>query len=532
MIGDAFVYAANHDRFFNDGRIRDAYSAGDIALPPGWTPNNRIATVPIPGFYAEAQSKFFEVENKGISVGNNAWVMAALLGLYKKTLDAEYLQTAGKIGQFINSFKNTTGQYQGYQGGLDSNIESSSTNPIRRTWASTEHNLDVFAAFSEMYRLTNELQWQTGAQHAKTFIEAMWNSSNSCYRTGTIDPNTLNNTPGQLPLDPQSWSVIATPPCMSPIFQQPIFCAEMNHKKSHDGFDGFDFNNDTDGVWFEGTAQMGTAFAFASPPQSDKAFAIRKELRRIQDSIPFGDSLGIAAACHDLVSSGFDFKLYRRLHVAATSWNVFAQLQFNPYYQSFSNSGCPPLPLALLFFKGERIEDNTMLTWATATEQNSKEFIIERSYDGRTYSKIASIPAAGNSTLNTYYRYNDNEAASLEANILYYRLKQVDLDGKYEYSSVVTISNNQLRSVAIVKANPNPFKHSITLQIENLTAVSKSDKVELYSMEGKLLYQRSLANRGRGNVYLNDLPVLSPGAYLLKTMVNGKLVITKVIRQE
>jgi hypothetical protein len=72
LIGDAFVYAARHDRTYTDGRLRDVYAAGDLALPPGWTPNGKTGTVPIPGFFDESQQQFVEIEQQGVSTGNNA----------------------------------------------------------------------------------------------------------------------------------------------------------------------------------------------------------------------------------------------------------------------------------------------------------------------------------------------------------------------------------------------------------------------------------------------------------------------------
>lgn len=54
LIADAFVYAAEHDRRFDDGRLRSTYSAGDIALPPGWMPNNRAGTAPVAAFQHRA----------------------------------------------------------------------------------------------------------------------------------------------------------------------------------------------------------------------------------------------------------------------------------------------------------------------------------------------------------------------------------------------------------------------------------------------------------------------------------------------
>jgi hypothetical protein len=340
LIGDAFVYASHHDRFFEDGRIRTAYAAGDISLPPGWTPNGLLGTVPIPGFYDERQEFFFEVEQCTVDVGNNAWAMIALLALHQHTQVMDYLDTAGKLGEFIHSFRNDTGLYQGFQGGVDCPecpAQGAPPCPLPgpRAWASTEHNLDVYAAFTRMFEITGEDRWRADAQHAHDFVDAMEVQETACHLAGTTGPNSLNTDTCQLPLDTQSWSVLALRD--RPTIPQALGCAEMNHVASSDGFTGFDFNNDRDGVWFEGTAQMAVAYALAG--QQDDAKRLRALLHLAQQTSPFGDAQGLSAASHDAVSTGFqaptgdDFKLFRRLHVGATAWNAFAQLQFDPYFQ-------------------------------------------------------------------------------------------------------------------------------------------------------------------------------------------------------
>lgn len=340
IIGNAFVYASQHDRFYTDGRLRSDYAAGDISLPPGWTPNNRVGTVPIPGYYIESQQKFQEIEQKAIDTGNNAWAMIALLALYRRTSGQTYLTAARKLGNFIHTFRNDTGTYRGFQGGLDNYPEG---NPpgTRRVYASTEHNLDVYAAFKTMGQLTGEPQWQSDAQHARQFVEAMWDTQKGCYLAGTTNPETRNTISNQLPVDVQAWSVLALPNTLA-LHPQVLQCAEQNHRNMHDGFSGFDFNNDKDGVWFEGTAQMAVAYAAAA--QSIMVESLRGELRRAQMTPPFGDGNGVVAASHEGLSTGFNFKYFRRLHVGATAWNVFAQLAVNPYYQNklkiaFSISG-------------------------------------------------------------------------------------------------------------------------------------------------------------------------------------------------
>ena len=333
LIGDAFVYASQHDRAYNDGRLRSAYSAGDISLPPGWTPNGRAGTVPVTGFYDEAQQKFIEIEQQAIDTGNNTWAMIALLALYQQTSNATYLTTARNLGNFVHTFRNDTGTFQGFQGGLDNYPETPMV--TRRIYASAEHNLDVYAAFSRMSQITGEPQWQADAQHAKQFVEAMWDTQKGCYLAGTTDPSARNQVPDQLPLDVQAWSTLAVPDTLQ-LHPQVLNCAEQNHRNTHDGFSGFDFNNDKDGVWFEGTGQMATAYAFAL--QSTLSLATRDELSRAQQTPPFGDTRGLVAASHEGLTTGFDFKYFRRLHIGATAWNVFAQLGYNPFYQTTAPS--------------------------------------------------------------------------------------------------------------------------------------------------------------------------------------------------
>jgi hypothetical protein len=353
LIGDAFIQAAQHDRTYNDNRtyndglppdnvngarIRSAYAAGDIALPPGWLANGRTGTVPIPGFYSEATTTFYEVEQQAIDTGNNAWVMVALLALHQRTNDPAYLEMARKIGHFIQSFRNTAGQFQGFLGGTDS---PEAAIPSPRPWASSEHNLDINAAFTRMFAITGDTQWRDDAQHARDFVGAMWETGRMCYLAGTTDPNTRNAAIGHLPLDVQAWSVLSLPDALT-LHPEILRSAETQHRNSHDGFTGFDFNDDRDGVWFEGTAQMAVAYALAGEPAS--ADSVRQQLRSAQSTPGFGDGSGLPASCHDGLSTGFStaggdpFKYFRRLHVGATAWNVFGQLGFNPYYLTSSTT--------------------------------------------------------------------------------------------------------------------------------------------------------------------------------------------------
>lgn len=101
---------------------------------------------------------------------------------------------------------------------------------------------------------------------------------------------------------------------------------------------------------------------------------------------------------------------------------------------------CTPLPIELLYFNVEMNScTENILTWSTATELNNKTFELERSNDGMNFHKITEINGAGNSTSVLKYKYSD---MNLELGINYYRLKQVDYDGQFKYTNLISVDNS------------------------------------------------------------------------------------------
>ncbi len=332
LVGDAFVYAAEHDRAFTDGRIRSDYAAGDLTVPPGWTPNGRVGTVTSPGFYVENEQRFEDLWFGGddiaaVDVGNNAWTITALIALYNRTGTPKYLATAKRIGDFIATQIDTGSPYQGFRGG----IATAEGSPVNRAYAATEHNLDIVAAATALFNATGDPQWQAMANTARTFVLAMWDENRNAYLTGTTGDDQFTRNPSPLPLDVQAWSALALPDGLS-LHPDVLDSAIQNHLATVDGLTGFDFNEDKDGVWLEGTGQMAVALAAAG--KLSEAETVRVALRNAQTTPPFGNGQGIVAASHDGVSTGFEqFKYFRSLHIGATAWLAFAQSGFNPYYQ-------------------------------------------------------------------------------------------------------------------------------------------------------------------------------------------------------
>jgi hypothetical protein len=106
------------------------------------------------------------------------------------------------------------------------------------------------------------------------------------------------------------------------------------------------------------------------------------------------------------------------------------------------------LPLHLLEFNGHLQNDNASLNWKTENEQNTSHFEIERSTDGRNYTTVGNVAAFNQPGIHNY-NYTDNIAA-LAVPIVYYRLKQKDIDGRFTYSGIVVLSIDNSKQYCFV----------------------------------------------------------------------------------
>lgn len=169
-----------------------------------------------------------------------------------------------------------------------------------------------------------------------------------------------------------------------------------------------------------------------------------------------------------------------------------------------------PLPVTLIKFTGKAGSNGAVLEWSTATEVNNDRFIVERSQDGKNFSFIGSVKGAGNSNHTLSYSMVDAKAP---AGISYYRLKQVDFDGTYEYSKVVAVNMNQVLKGLPVKAilYPNPTNGITNLNMSTLPAGTYS--ITIISMEGRLVKQLELNSEVEQQL---DLTNLSKGKYILR----------------
>jgi hypothetical protein len=339
LIGDALVYAINNDRYFADGRLRNAYQGGDLKLFPGWTPHGKSDTVRMPGWWDMKNNTWYEDKYcASTHTGNVAWSIIALLSLYDETHEDKYLNASIRLGEWIETEGIDERGAGGYTGGYEG-WERTANNPQgqkKNLWKSTEHNIDVYVAFSRVYNLTGDEMWRERASHAKHFVKAMWDETEEHFWTGTLEDGiTINKA--AIPADVNAWGLMALDELNK--YKKGIEWVGNNCYVEADGFKGFDFNNDKDGVWFEGTAHMIVAYKILG--EETKANLYLNELERAQKEAQNTNEKGLVAASHDEVTTGFDWLYNARLHIGATAWFIFGELGYNPYWNIKTSEPIP-----------------------------------------------------------------------------------------------------------------------------------------------------------------------------------------------
>ena len=131
-------------------------------------------------------------------------------------------------------------------------------------------------------------------------------------------------------------------------------------------------------------------------------------------------------------------------------WEVtFEVTGFSGFF--VGSAGSSILPLTLISFEAEQSGLYPVLKWLTAKEENTKIFELQRSMNGSSFSSIATVAAAGNSSINNRYSYRDTVST---AAVYYYRLKMIDIDSRFTYSKVVSVSIKELKAPFRVFPNP------------------------------------------------------------------------------
>jgi len=285
-----------------------------------------------------------------------------------------------------------------------------------------------------------------------------------------------------------------------------------------------------------------TEFKFSAPRSlpSLKKFYIGIDHRAFQWNPESHDSIAIVATSDGAtVNTAFQFI---RDSLGSRKWHAVNQVwkdtDGNPLdvalfifpYVSESLDGCTVLPVSMFNFGGIIKNSQAYLNWSTAVESNNKGFYVERSKDGKDFSSLGFVNGKGNTSQITNYSYADASLKDMNVSKTYYRLKQVDLDGKFAYSNVIALSLDNLANNGKWKLYPNPVKEKATIEV-NLETASKV-KARLISRDGKVLLNtdKGVLNEGIQQFYINTQSI-AKGSYILRITIGDKTYSQLLVKE-
>lgn len=304
-VGEALLLAAREDRAGPVmGRLRNAYRPGAQEQRP----------IPPMGWWNSADQRWREdAYQVGTATGNVAWAGLALITLAEATNDERYAAGARKLADWIVA--NTMDKKGGFTGGVFGDVNASK----KETWKSTEHAADLAALFAR-------LKMQEPHRHARLFLTFVFDKRAGYFPTGVgTDGETINRATSGL--DAQLWPLLLSDAAVE--WQSALGYAE----KAHGVAGGFDFNDDRDGLWLEGTAQAALVYRYLG-----RAADADRALDEVAKHISPGGY--IWATREPKITTGLaigpdsvtdDFLYYRLPHLGATAWAALAATGWNPF---------------------------------------------------------------------------------------------------------------------------------------------------------------------------------------------------------
>ncbi len=173
------------------------------------------------------------------------------------------------------------------------------------------------------------------------------------------------------------------------------------------------------------------------------------------------------------------------------------------------------LPISLATFTAKKQLNTTLITWQTSSETNNNFFELERSYNGNDFIVINTQKSKGKT--NKSYFFNDDDKTE---KIVYYRLKQVDMDGKFTFSKTISLNNDIANTLS---AYPNPFTYTT-----NISASKNIATLKIISASGQIIFNKKLNQK---NYLLAGADIVN-GLYILEVVYeDGSKKVVKLLKE-
>lgn len=183
-----------------------------------------------------------------------------------------------------------------------------------------------------------------------------------------------------------------------------------------------------------------------------------------------------------------------------------------------------PTPVTILNFNYQLKSCSVNLKWSTAQESNSKEFLVQNSTDGTTWSEIGKIRAQGVSGVKTDYSFIHPNPVNGQN---FYRFAAVDLDGSAKYSEVLSPKINCGK--AEISVHPNPFTDVVNVYFTSQRRGNVS--ISLRDNTGRTVYSSNRSvQSGSNTIMLNNLSQIPKGVYIISVKTDDAVINQKLIK--
>lgn len=254
---------------------------------------------------------------------------------------------------------------------------------------------------------------------------------------------------------------------------------------------------------------------------------------RCSDSYLSGNT-GLAASSVDFTESVTGDKFTAIMNVLAGQTYYIMIDEWTPTGTGYTlNLGgtagisCVPLPVELVSFKAtyNQKSKSVNLDWSTATERNNDYFAVERSVNGTVFEEIAIVDGSNTTTQQHYYSSIDKNPVPGEVN--YYRLRQVDFDGRIKYSDIEALVINDPESQ--FKVYPNPSNENAEILL--ITASESDYHLKIYDYTGKTILSHHFKSALGKNIIPLNLLGFNEGFYFVTLEGDGDMLKTSFVKQ-
>ncbi len=215
------------------------------------------------------------------------------------------------------------------------------------------------------------------------------------------------------------------------------------------------------------------------------------------------------------------------MNIARITSSSDANVDFVDDGTAIINPEAGPMPVTLTRFTAKLLQTNQAeVDWSTSMEINCDKFVVQRSYDGTVFTDVQAV--AGNATTNLVHNYSEiDDLNSFTGSIVYYRLQQLDIDGKENLSYVIPLKFKNEGNLTTVA--PNPFSDFININ----TQWDKPEvvTVKIFDLQGKqLLSKQKQLNKGNNNIRVDNLSNLPVATYYLQLISPSQKIVKKITK--